>query len=94
MKSFQTQSFSPHFTVAEEHLNAEATDFVRIDNGAIHRMENFTTFSVREPTIHISSRLAKTTIALVLRPVVGLKPTPISGFPRQLGYEDEISCMF
>ena len=52
-------------------------------------MKEFATFSVASPAIHISRQVAKTTIALVLR--AGGDQVPISGFPRQLGYEDEIS---
>ena len=65
-----------------------------IADRTIYHMENFATFSVNELTIHISGQHARTTIALVLRPARNPKYLPISGFPRQLGYEDEISSMF
>ena len=56
-------------------------------------MVNYATFSVSEPTIHISGQFARTTIALALERHGELKHVPISGFPRQLGYEDEMSSM-
>ena len=94
LMSFQSTSFSPFFTVTEEHLNPDPIDTVEITHGTIHRMVNFATFSVPEPIIYISSQHARTTIALVLRSAGDLEQVPISGFPRQLGYEDEISSMF
>lgn len=67
---------------------------IQITDGTINKMVNFATFSVREPTIYISGPYARTTIALVLRNTEERKQMPISGFPRQLGYEDEFSSMF
>ena len=93
LRSSQSQSFSPFFAVTEEHLNPEATDTIEITDGTINRMVNYATFSVREPIIHISGQFARTTIALILKRRGELKHMPISGFPRQLGYEDEISSM-
>ena len=92
LRSFQSQSFSPFFAVTEEpHL--EHLDTVGITDGTISRMVNYATFSVSEPTIHISGEYARTTIALVLERHGEVKNVAISGFPRQLGYEDEISSM-
>ena len=93
LRSFQSPSFSPYFTVIDEFLNPSPMDTILIANRTIHDMENFATFSVNELTIHISGQHARTTIALVLRPARHPKHLPISGFPRQLGYEDEISSM-
>ena len=53
-------------------------------------MTDFAIFAVSEPNIHISNPTSKTTIALVLRPDDPLEKGAISGFPRQLGYEDEL----
>ena len=92
LRSFQSQSFSPLFAVTEED-NLEHLDTVGITDGTIDRMVNYATFSVPEPTIHISGQYARTTIALVLERHGEVKPVAISGFPRQLGYEDEISSM-
>ena len=66
-------------------------DTIEITGGTINRMINYATFAVREPTIHISSQYARTTIALVLREPHPWVQLSISGFPRQLGYEDEES---
>lgn len=94
LRSFQSQSFSPLFVVTEEHLNPEPIDQIAITDGTINRMVNYARFSVSEPTIHISGQFARTTIALVLQRYGELKHVSISGFPRQLGYEDEMSRMF
>lgn len=82
------------FTITEEYLGGDPVDTIQITDGTINKMVNFATFSIREPTIHISDQYARTTIALVLRDTGKRKQMPISGFPRQLGYEDEISSMY
>lgn len=69
-------------------------DSVFITPKNIDDMVQFSKFCVAEPVIHISSPQARTTVAVILRdtdPPVGL---PISGFPRQLKYEDEIKGWF
>ena len=94
LRSFQSQSFSPLFVVTEEHLNPEPMNQIAITDGTINQMVNYAIFSVSEPTIHISGQFARTTIALVLQRYGELKHVPISGFPRQLAYEDEMSSMY
>lgn len=69
-------------------------DSVSITPETIDGMVQFGRFSVAEPVIHISGPQAKTTIALVLRDVDQPEKLPISGFPRQLRYEDEIKGQF
>ena len=90
LTTFQSHSFQPYFTTTEEYYNSGS--LVPITNDIIREMKDYGTFSVEEPIIHISTQVVRTTIALVLRP--GEDQVPISGFPRQLGYEDEISCRF
>lgn len=90
LRSFQSHNFSPRFTITEEDLNPDPMDSVMITRKTIDDMIDFSKFCVAEPTVHISGPQTRTTIAVILRdtePQVGL---PISGFPRQLMYEDEI----
>ncbi|KAL9031078.1 MAG: hypothetical protein Q9196_000868 [Gyalolechia fulgens] len=92
LRSFQSRDFSPRFTVTEADLNPDPMYSVLITPKTIDDMVQFSKFSVAEPVIHISGPQAKITIAVILRdadPPVGL---PISGFPRQLKYEDEIKA--
>ncbi|KAL8937387.1 MAG: hypothetical protein Q9211_003716 [Gyalolechia sp. 1 TL-2023] len=92
LRSFQGRDFSPRFTVTEADLNPDPMYSVLITPKTIDDMVQFSKFSVAEPVIHISGPQAKITIAVILRdadPPVGL---PISGFPRQLKYEDEIKA--
>ncbi|KAI4121213.1 MAG: hypothetical protein LQ338_006494 [Usnochroma carphineum] len=65
-------------------------DTVQITPRIIDDMVNFAKFHVPDPIIHISGSHAKTTIALILRDADEPERLPISGFPRQLIYEDEI----
>ena len=85
------ENFSPHFAITELDPQPSLLDIVEIKQHDLEAMMNLAKFSVPSPRIHISNATARTTIDLVLRPaIIGV---PTSGFPRQLGYEDEISRM-
>ncbi|KAL8938711.1 MAG: hypothetical protein Q9216_003748 [Gyalolechia sp. 2 TL-2023] len=90
LRSFQRYDFSPRFIICEEDLNPDPRDNVSITPEIINNMVDFSKFSVAEPVIHISHPQARTTIAVVLRDADPPVSLPISGFPRQLKYEDEI----
>lgn len=92
LRSFQTEAFSPRLNVTEVDPDPVLMDVIEITPYTVEAMMKLAKFSVPQPRIHISSVTARTTIELVLRPTaIGV---PTSGFPRQLGYEDEISRMF
>ena len=97
LRTFQKPRFAPRFSVTEDDL---VIGIIQITDMTIDRMVTFATFSMEdEPTIiQVSSKAAKTTISLVLRPAanyaeVSLTGLPISGFPRQLRKEDENTGM-
>ena len=74
------------------------SDTIPITESTIDDMMNYAKFRVNEPIIRISNQNAETTISLALRPVADSlqllsSDLPISGFPRQLRKEDEITCM-
>ena len=85
------EGFSPHFKIAELDPEPSLMDIIYIKQHDVEAMMSLAKFSVPQPRIHISNTTARTTINLILKPdVIGV---PTSGFPRQLGYEDEISRM-
>ncbi len=98
LRSFQRGSFAPYFTVTEDDFDLHPMDTIPITESTIRQMVDFATFCVSAPTIRLSNANAKTTISLILRHVAGsvqvpLIRIPISGFPRQLRKEDEITRM-
>ena len=98
LRSFQRESFAPCFIVVEEFFETHHIDTIVLTEPTIDRMVNYAKFDVDEPTIRIFSQNARTIIALALRPDSGsalgpLSPIPISGFPRQLTRDDEITRM-
>lgn len=92
LRSFQTASFSPRFIIVETDPQQGLIQEVHITPTTIQEMMSLAKFSVLAPNILISTSTAKTKIGLVLRR--DDIDVPISGFPRQLGYEDERSRMF
>ena len=93
LRTFLTDSFAPSFIVTDED---SLSDTIPIKESTIDSMVNYANFRVNEPTIRTSNQNATTTISLALRPVADflqLSSThlPISGFPRQLRKEDEIT---
>ena len=87
LRSFQTASFSPHFIIVETDPQQGLMQEVQITPATVQEMMSVARFSVTEPNILISTPTAKTKIGLILRP--DDVDVPISGFPRQLGLEDE-----
>ena len=92
MRSFQTECFSPYFTVVEIAPDQGPMTVVDITQATLQAMMDLAKFSVSEPHVLISRSTAITVIGLVLRPEA--VSVPISGFPRQLGNEDNSNCMF
>lgn len=97
LRSFLRASFAPFFIVAEDDIRSDPMDTIEITEWTIDQMDKFATFQVNEPTIRISNQNAKTAISLALRHEAGSLHVPsglypISGFPRQLKKEDEVTC--
>lgn len=76
--------------VTEEDLLSDHMDKIPINERTIDDMVNIAKFQVNEPIIRTSNQNAKTTISLSLRLVPAIQ-LPISGFPRQLRKEDEVT---
>lgn len=78
--------------VTEEDVLSDPMDKILINERTIDDMVNIAKFEVNEPVIRTSNQNAKTTISLALRQVPAIQ-LPISGFPRQLRKEDEVTGM-
>lgn len=78
--------------VTEEDLLSDDMDTIPITERTIDDMVKIAKFQVNQPIIRTSNQNAKTTISLALRQVPAIR-LPISGFPRQLRKEDEVTRM-